>query len=350
MDLRTAIVIGGLMDILSGAKELRQIWGSFMQARVLLTANNLRIFDYLKTAKSAADVAGQIKSDQRATEILLDALAGLGLIKKSKQGYKNSALANELLVSGKPYYQGDILAHSDHLWTNWSGLDDTIKSGTPSRRSFGNDAFIKGMHNIAVLKAKTIISEINTRGIKKALDLGGGPGTYSIEMAKEIKEVVLFDLPDTIRIAREITGRAGSKNISFIEGDFLKDDIGNGYDLVFISQILHSFSEAANLQLLKKAYAAMSPEGTIFIQEHLLGPDRTKPLHGSLFSVNMLVNTSGRQKLQRTGDKKVACGCRLQKSDQQGQERRVAGGWEETVTRRGSSEVRKFRSKGNTIG
>jgi hypothetical protein len=45
--------------------------------------------------------------------------------------------------------------------------------------------------------------------------------------------------------------------------------------------------------LLKKAFDSMSPGGTIFIQEHLLGPDRTKPLHGSLFSINMLVNTSG---------------------------------------------------------
>jgi ubiquinone/menaquinone biosynthesis C-methylase UbiE len=281
------------MNVLSGAKELRQIWGSFMQARVLLTANNLRIFDYIKTAKSAAYVAGQIKSDPRATEIFLDALAGLGLIKKSKSGYKNSELANELLVSGKPYYQGDILAHADNLWTNWSGLEEAVISGTHSRRAFGNDAFIRGMHNIAVLKAKKIVSEINTKGMKKALDLGGGPGTYSIELAKKIKEVVLFDLPDTVRIAKEITAKAKATNISFIEGDFLKDDMGSAYHLVFISQILHSFSEATNQMLIKKAYDAIMPGGTIFIQEHLLAPDRTKPLPGALFSINMLVNTSG---------------------------------------------------------
>jgi ubiquinone/menaquinone biosynthesis C-methylase UbiE len=284
---------GGIMNNLSEAKKLRKLWSGFMQSRVLLTANNLRIFDHLVNAKSAADVAGLLRANVRATEILLDALAGLGLTEKTKKGYKNSLVANELLVSGKPYYQGDILAHADHLWTNWSGLDDAVKNGYQSRRTFGNEAFIKGMHNIAVLKAKTIIREINLKGMKKALDLGGGPGTYSIEMSRKIEEVVLFDLPDTVRIAKEITMQAGAKNISFIEGDFLKDNIGSGYDLVFISQILHSFSETTNLMLLKKAYDAMSAGGTIAIQEHLLGPDRTKPLHGALFSINMLVNTSG---------------------------------------------------------
>ena len=123
------------MNIQDEVKELRKLWGGYWQARVLLTANNLRIFDYLKTSKNAAEIAGLIKTDPRATEILLDAVAGLGLLKKSKNTYRNSPTANRLLVTGTPYYQGDILRHADNLWTNWSNLDDISQNRTAGKKS-----------------------------------------------------------------------------------------------------------------------------------------------------------------------------------------------------------------------
>ena len=113
-----------MADILEQSKELRKIWGGFQGARVLLTANNYRVFDYLKKQKAAAGLAKDIGADKRATEILLDALTGLGLLKKQKGQYKNSSLASQFLVSGSPYYQGDIIRHADTLWQNWSGLDN----------------------------------------------------------------------------------------------------------------------------------------------------------------------------------------------------------------------------------
>jgi hypothetical protein len=115
-----------MVDILEQSKELRKIWGGFQGARVLLTANNYRVFDYLKKQKAAAGLAKDIGADKRATEILLDALTGFGLLKKQKGQYKNSSLASQFLVSGSPYYQGDIIRHADTLWQNWSGLDNIV--------------------------------------------------------------------------------------------------------------------------------------------------------------------------------------------------------------------------------
>ncbi|HMK55558.1 MAG TPA: methyltransferase [Dissulfurispiraceae bacterium] len=281
------------MNIQEEIKSLRRLWGSYWQARVLLTANNLRVFDHLKTAKSASQIAGLISADPRATEILLDAVAGLGLLKKKSGLYRNSAVADQLLVNGMPYYQGDILRHADNLWINWSNLDEVVKTGLPTRKAFGTDAFIRGMHNIAISRAKETIRAINLKGVRKALDLGGGPGTYSIEMARRVDSVTLFDLPATIAIATDIIDKSGLRNISFMEGDFLIDDIGNGYDLVLISQVLHSFSADNSRKVLQKAHKALNTNGRVVIQEHYLAADRTKPVHGSLFSVNMLVNTHG---------------------------------------------------------
>ncbi len=277
------------------AKELKKIWGGFQASRVLITANNLGVFDYLQDEKSVRQLARLMGTDRRATEILLDALAGLGLLKKKNDKYRNGDSASRFLVSGTPYYQGDIIRHAAGMWDKWSSLDAIVTTGKPSEKSRSLNAFILGMHNIASLKAGSIIDEINLRGVTEALDLGGGPGTYSLEFAKRGINATLFDLPDTLAIARDVLNRSPgrAKKIKLIGGDFKTDAIGSGYDLVFISQILHMFSDKVNIELLKKCRKALGRDGQIVIQEFLINENRTDPEGSALFAINMLVHTSG---------------------------------------------------------
>jgi ubiquinone/menaquinone biosynthesis C-methylase UbiE len=296
------------------AKELRKIWSGFQASRVLLTANNLRVFDYLKKQKTPRELAKNLGTDIRATGILLDALTGLVLLKKQKGRYSNTKIASELLVSGSPFYQGDILRHADTLWDTWSGLDKVIKTGKPSFSSKNHSAFILGMHNLSVLKAREIISIIGLKGVHRALDLGGGPGTYAMVMAGKGVHAVLFDTPDTIRIARQLVKKTDKKNLDFIQGDFFTDNIGTHYDLILISQIFHSYSAHDNMDILKKCRKALNDNGRVVIQEFLLKESRTLPSWSSLFSVNMVVNNTGgrcyspdemRSWLKKSGFRKV---------------------------------------------
>lgn len=273
--------------------ELRMLWGNYWSSRVLLTANNFGIFEFLKSPRTAEDIALTLKTDLRATEILLDALTGLELLKKSSNKYRNSPKANRFLISSSPYYQGNIIKHGDAIWRNWTELDEVIKTGKPAHKAYNHDSFIRGMHDISKIKAKNVIKLINLKGVKKALDLGGGPGTYSIELARKGISVTLFDLPETIKISREIIEESGIKSIDYIEGDFLSDSIGNNYDLIFISQVLHAFSEDDNINIIKKSAEALNPGGKIIVQEFIIGNDRIYPTKSALFSVNMLVNTGG---------------------------------------------------------
>jgi len=273
------------------AMKIRDIWGGFRSARVLITANNYRIFDYLTTPQSAKAISQKLHMDSRATEILLDALTGIGLLRKSTHKYKNSSIAKRFLVKDKQCYQGDIVRHADTLWKNWSGLDEVVKTGEPARKAHDHEAFILGMHNLASLKVKDIIKTVGLKGVKTALDLGGGPGTYSVEMAKRGVKVTLFDYPETIEIAKKLVEEQKIKGIHFMSGDFTIDDIGKGYDLIFISQILHAYSGKRNQQILKKCKNALNRQGRIVIQEFSISEDRTHPLQSTLFSVNMLVNT-----------------------------------------------------------
>ncbi len=296
-------------------QDFSRLWGGFRASRVILTANNYRVFDLLKTPKTADQVAKLIKTDARATGILLDAVTSVGLLKKSGSKYRNTDAAKKFLVKNSDLYQGDMLRHADQLWRSWSGLDEVVKTGRPNRSGGRDyDSFIRAMHNNAVIRAKGVVDAINPKNVLRALDLGGGPGTYSMELAKRNIIVTLFDLPETIKIAKEIVGEQKPKHIHFVAGDYHTDDLRSGYDLVLISQIVHSLSAEESLGLIRKAKDALAPKGTIAIHEFLLEKDRARPVPGALFSVNMLVNTpAGRSYtveelkgwLQKTGFKGI---------------------------------------------
>lgn len=273
-------------------QDFMRLAGGFRASRVILTANNLAVFEHLKTPKTSKEVAKKLGTDQRATEILLDAVTSLGLLTKTGAKYGNAAPARKFLQKESLWYQGDMLRHFDALWKSWSGLDEVVKTGLPNRVG-GRDyeAFIRAMHNNAVFRAKDVISCIDLRRVKKALDLGGGPGTYSVELARRGVSVTLFDLPETLAVSKKILREEKGRNIDFLSGDYYSDDIGMGYDLVFISHIFHSMSEKNCLALLEKSRNALNPNGKIAIHEFFLEKDRAHPIPGALFSVNMLVNT-----------------------------------------------------------
>jgi ubiquinone/menaquinone biosynthesis C-methylase UbiE len=278
-------------NVLNGLSEIRKLYGGFWSSRVLLTANNYGVFEHLRSSLTALEVAESLKIDARATALLLDALVAMGLLKKSGMRYKNSPLSTRFLISDSLSYQGDIIRHADILWKNWSGLDEVIRTGKPYHIAHNHDSFIRGMHNLAALKARDVVKAIGMRGVRTALDLGGGPGTYSMEMARKGISVTLFDRPETVKIARDIIRESGMTNLHFIQGDLLYDDVGNGYDLVFISHVLHSFSEGESLRAIEKSKRALNRKGRIAIQEFYLEENRTRPVQSVLFSINMLVNT-----------------------------------------------------------
>jgi ubiquinone/menaquinone biosynthesis C-methylase UbiE len=116
------------------------------------------------------------------------------------------------------------------------------------------------------------------------LDLGGGPGTNAMAMAKKGVQATIFDLPETTAIARKVARREGVRELRFVAGDFHFDSIGSGYDLILISQIFHAFSGEENVALLLKCRQALNPGGRVAVQEFPIDETRTAPPQRSLLS------------------------------------------------------------------
>jgi SAM-dependent methyltransferase len=285
-------------------EELETILRGYRQANVLSAGVELGVFDALaKKPLAAADVARKIKSNVRGTEILLNALAGVGLLKKRGGLFSLTAVAKKHLTPGAPESLVFSIRHSANVQRSWIDLPFAVKTGRPVPRRPGKDGgpdelkhrdFILAMHDHSHGPAEALADALDLSRVRQVLDVGGGPGSFLFAMVRKNPKIqgAVFDLPPTIKITRDLIAVNDMKSsVGTIEGDFLSDDFGSGYDLILMSSIVHINSFAENKKLVRKAFKALNPGGVLVIRDHMLDDSKTKPADGALFSVNMLVNT-----------------------------------------------------------
>jgi predicted O-methyltransferase YrrM len=296
------------MDPKGGFEQIMSMVRGFQVAKMLMVAVDLGVFDFLTEPRSAVETAAWLKANSRATGIFLNGLAALGLVDKGVDFFKNSELASRYLVRGSENYRGAIVKHIEHTWDRgWNDLKETVLvghppavetekwvDGRPERDEASVRAFIWGMHAIARDLAPTVAAKLDLSGVRRLLDLGGGPATYAIAFAQANPglKATVFDLPMPIEIAREnIANNSLADRVDTLAGNFLQDDIGTGYDFIWISQILHSHDEEQSKLIIAKAVAAINPGGTLAIQDFYLNPDGASPTGAAMFGVHMLAVT-----------------------------------------------------------
>lgn len=281
--------------------DLRNFIYSFQKSRIVLTAFELDIFSVLgDESKTSAEVAKVILTDHRATDRLMNALKAIGLINKTDGLFSNTEITLKFLVKSSPEYLGGLM-HSVNLWKSWSNLTECVKKGkrAENKSEFEKDpvtsrAFIAAMHERGSLQADNLMSSLDLRSVNSVIDIGGGSGAYSFAFvkAKENLTATIFDLPGIIPITNDYVQKAKLENkIKTICGNYLTDDFGKGYDLAFLSAIIHINSYEQNLALIKKCFDSLNDHGYIVIQDHVMSADRTSPPEGAIFALNMLVGT-----------------------------------------------------------
>jgi len=275
----------------------------FLKGRVILTAAELDLFTRLDKEQASADnLARGLECDRRCLTRLLDCLVALKLLSKHDGIYHNTERGS-LLSSEHPETELPMVLHLNGLWESWGGLTETVRTGTnPKRKPVtkrGNDslkAFIGAMHVVGRGLSQKIADSYNFAPFKRLLDIGGATGTYTIAFLKKNPKMtaVLFDLPDVIPWAEEQLGADGLlERVECVAGDFYKDELPKGCDLVLLSAIIHQNSPEENLALYQKIHRAVLPGSTLLIRDHVMEPTRTHPPQGTLFAINMLVNTKG---------------------------------------------------------
>ncbi|HMB45216.1 MAG TPA: methyltransferase, partial [Candidatus Methanoperedens sp.] len=129
------------------------------------------------------------------------------------------------------------------------------------------------------------------KNAKKVLDLGGGPGKYAKAFVNRGLNAVLYDLPDTIDYVSARFGLGNIKNLTLKKGDFTNEFAdefaGESFDIIFMGNICHIYSEKENRMLIKRAGNILKSGGMIAIEDMVRG---RSPM-AEMFAVNMLANT-----------------------------------------------------------
>ena len=292
------------MDGKITAKSILELARGFMASRVLLSGAELDFFTLLAgDALTADEIAAASKTELRGTVILLDALSSLGFLEKKDGRYHTEPSVAPLLSAAAPDSILPMVLHMGTVWHNWSQITDIVLGKTtPGLRTKGalaednRKAFIGAMHVVASKAAPEVVAAINSGEARRLLDVGGGSGTYTLAMlsAKPEMRATLFDLPPVIAMARERFQSAHMLDrVELIAGDFYKDELPPGHDLALLSAIIHQNSFEQNEALYGKIYRALDSGGRIVVRDHVMSADRTQPLEGALFAMNMLAGTAG---------------------------------------------------------
>ena len=282
--------------------RLLELSGGYWSACALHAGVKLGVFTLLSDEPLATrELASRISCDSRGLAMLLNALAAMELLEKRGEAYVATPFASEFLDRTKPGYLGHIIMHHHHLMSGWANLDQAVQSGKPVRERVSHEdaeasreSFLMGMFNLAMQIAPLIVPKIDLSGRRRLLDLGGGPGSYAIHFCRQNPGLtaVVCDLPSTRGFAeRTVEGFGLSGRISFVERDFETEELPSGFDVAWLSHVLHGVGPQTCAVVLKKAVSALEPGGMILVQEFILDDTKDAPLFPALFSLNMLLGT-----------------------------------------------------------
>lgn len=280
--------------------QLMQLANAYGEAQTLLAASDLDLFTVIGTGeRTTGAIAKDCKADPEGTRLLLDALASLGLLTLRGGRYRNTPLGLRHLDRRSPTSLSNLLWLLGHHWHDWTNLPRALRQGRPgwaplTRSREFRRRFSLAMHERShALAAPTVGTIRLSRKAGRFLDLGGGPGSYAIALAKRYPRLEGVVLDQTVTTARRLILREGlGARLKARAGNMFTADLGAGYDAVLVSNVLHVFDEAENRRLLRRVRESLRPGGKVFIVEFFLDDSRTRPPKSSVFSLMMYLFTA----------------------------------------------------------
>jgi len=297
---------------LPSAVPLMALSTGFWAFKTLAAAHELDLFSHLAGGEGTTvmDLAQAFGLHPRPAEMLLTGCAALGLLEKSNGRYRNTPLSETYLARGKPYYFGGFVQMADkRLYAGWGKLVEALRTNRPTTwdpavqsSMFDGEnptmlaTFWEAMHSLSTMTARRLGEAVSLGGFRHLLDIGGGSGAYDIELCKQYKTLraTVLDLPHVAAIAARRIAEAGlTDRIDTVSGNFF-EQLPPDHDVHLLSMILHDWDEAKNRALLRRSFDALPSGGAVVISELLVNDEKTGPAPAALMSLNMLIETEGR--------------------------------------------------------
>ena len=276
------------LALLTGAVPLPLIDITFgvLKARMIMAGVRLGVFQALAQGPQTHEqLAATLKLDAPCLDLLLRCLVFAGYAELRGENYALSTLARTTMIAGATreltgfaewhYTQWKFVEHLEELIRTGEGVD--FHATMTDHDAWGH--YQKAMLEMARFDAPVLARHVPVpKGATRLLDLAGSHGLMGAAIARKHPPMrsTVVDLPVAIEHARRLAGQEGHGDVvDHRPGDLLTDDLGTGWDVVLLSNILHHFTPDLVRTILVRAHDAVGPGGTAAIWE-LERPSRSR--------------------------------------------------------------------------
>lgn len=145
--------------------------------------------------------------------------------------------------------------------------------------------------------ADEVLASVSFKGVRRMLDVGGGHGAFlkAVGSAWPHLALGLFDLPEVAETGRDVLAEAvGPARVTAHPGNFFKDSIPQGYDMVSLIRILHDHDDEPAAALLANIRASLAPGARLLIAEPMARIPGAEPMGEAFFGLYLWAMGSGR--------------------------------------------------------
>ena len=277
--------------------RLQRLVHSYRDAAALMAAVELGLFTQVaRGADTEAAVARALDLSSANAERLVTACVALGLLVRDGERVRNAPDVARFLVEGEPTYAGPWMLFSKPDWTEWGRLSTHLRR----RESVVLGKYAQGFtveqarkyheatYSIGMGAARRFVRQVDLAGRRQILDLGGGSGCYCIVAAQRYPQLraIVLDLPPVVEVTREfITSHGLADRVSALAGDFTRDALPAGSDVVIMASNLPQYSREIVQAVITRAFAALAPGGEMHLIGEMLDAARTGPRDPALWGL-----------------------------------------------------------------
>lgn len=295
------------------ARALFDLCGGFVYTQILLACVQLKLFDLLaQDFKTVDQIAAHTSLSTSATKRLITAAISLRLVeRRGKDRFGLGPLGAAMLANPS------LAMMVEHHALLYGDLHDPVSllRGVKPENRLGpywpyaqsddpatlEDGKIGAYTDLMSASQSMITAEVlNTVPVQRAkvwMDVGGGDGTFVAAAAAKSPDTtfVLFDLPAVAARAKKRFDMSGIANRTrAVGGNFLKDPLPAGADVISLIRIIHDHDDAAVKTLLRNVRSALTAGGTIIVAEPMSGTPGAEPIGDAYFGFYLLAMGSGR--------------------------------------------------------
>jgi hypothetical protein len=181
--------------------------------------------------------------------------------------------------------------------------------GMPFFEYLATDPEFAAVFNNAMTAASGLSNDVALQacdftGTRLVVDVGGGHGAVlaSILRSTPGAKGILYDLPDVVEGAGPLLAEADVAHRCTVAGGSFMESVPAGGDVYVMKNIIHDWSDAESLTILRNIRAAIADGGRLFLLEMVL-PERASSFIGHMLDLEMLLMVSGRERTRTEYDR-----------------------------------------------